>query len=165
MEIQHPGSTSSYLAFAVSSLNRKMEGNNPHANNQPFLKPGLALYGDNAYVNTPYFVVPFKAVSGGSKDAYNFYHSQLRINIDCAFGMLVYCWGVLQKPIPMRVTFARTNAMVMALCQLHNFCIDKKEALTKPLAEDVLDIASHGGIDLAAFENINEDDGNITYNH
>ena len=165
VEIRHPGSTSDYLAFAVSSLHHKMEGNNLHAIDQPFLKPGLALYGDNAYVNTSYFVVPFKAVSGGSKDAYNFYHSQLRINIECAFGMLVHRWGVLRKPIPMRVSLSRTNAMVMALCQLHNFCIDEKEALTKPLAEDVLDIASHGGIDLTAFENINQDDGDITYNH
>jgi hypothetical protein len=100
VEIRHPGSTSDYLAFAVSSLHHKMEGNNPHANNLPFLKPGLALYGDNAYVNTPYMANPFKSASTPSKDAYNFFHSSLRINIECAFCMLVHRWGILRKAMP-----------------------------------------------------------------
>jgi hypothetical protein len=55
--------------------------------------------------------------------------------------------------------------MVMALCQLHNFCIDEQEVLTKPLASDALDIALNGGVDLRAFENVNDDDGDILYDH
>ena len=54
-----------------------------------FLADGLSIYGDNSYINGPYMVTPFKAVSSGIKDAYNFYQSQLRINIECAFGVLV----------------------------------------------------------------------------
>jgi DDE superfamily endonuclease len=165
VEIRHPGSTSDYLAFAVSSLHHKMEGNNPHANNQPFLKPGLALYGDNAYVNTPYMAIPFKSASTPSKDAYNFYHSSLRIHIECAFGMLVHRWGILRKSIPMNIDLRKTNALVMALCRLHNFCIDENEAITKPTASDTLDIALHGGIDLRAFQNIDQDDGDFVYDN
>ncbi len=42
--IQHPGATSDYLAFITSPLKYKLE-------TPEFLGPGLALYGDNAYVN------------------------------------------------------------------------------------------------------------------
>ena len=79
VEIKHPGSTSDYLAFALSRLHQKLEGRSPQCPTLPFLCPGLALYGDNAYVNTKYMVVPFKNVSEGAKDAFNFYHSQVRI--------------------------------------------------------------------------------------
>ena len=165
VEIRHPGATSDYLAFALSSLHNKMEGNNPHDNNKPFLKPGLALYGDNAYVNTRYMAIPFKSVSSGSKDAYNFYHSSLRITIECAFGMLVHRWGILRKPIPMNVSLVKTSALLMTLCRLHNFCIEQNDAITKPSAPDTLDIAIQGGIELRAFQHINEDDGDLEYNH
>ena len=41
--INHPGSTSDYLAWITSALKHKVE-------QEGFLAPGLALYGDNAYV-------------------------------------------------------------------------------------------------------------------
>jgi hypothetical protein len=43
-------------------------------------------------------VMPFKGVQNMAKDAFNFFHSSaLRINIECAFGMLVHWWGILRK--------------------------------------------------------------------
>ena len=83
MSIGHPGSTSDYLAFMTSSLHSKVE-------KEGFLAPGLVLYGDNAYVSNEHMVTPFKNVSSGSKDAYNFYQSQVRIRVECSFGMLVH---------------------------------------------------------------------------
>ena len=71
------------MAFEKSDLRRELESSN-------FLLPGLCLFGDNAYVNTKYMATPNPNVKQGSKDAYNFYHSQLRIFIECAFGMLVF---------------------------------------------------------------------------
>lgn len=50
--------------------------------------PGKYLIGDNAYVNTPYMATPYKQGSV-FEDDYNFYHSQLHINVECAFGMLM----------------------------------------------------------------------------
>jgi DDE superfamily endonuclease len=47
VDIQHPGATSDYLAFETSYLNGKLKEHN-------FLHPNLAIYGDCAYVNTPY---------------------------------------------------------------------------------------------------------------
>lgn len=88
ISIEHPGSTSDYLAFITSPLRYLVE-------RPGFLAPGLALFGDNAYVNNQYMVTPFKNVSSGPKDAYNFYQSQLRIRIECAFGVLVHQWALL----------------------------------------------------------------------
>ena len=149
IDIGHPGCTSDYLAFAMSSLHKKLEGKNKHNAEQPFLHPGLALYGDNAYVNTRYMVVPFKAVSSGPEDNYNFYHSQLRINIECAFGMLVHRWGILRKAMPTGITVAKTSVLVLALCKLHNFCIEERdEIILKLTPSDSVEIALQGGIDL-----------------
>ena len=92
---------------------------------------------------------PYSNVSSGSKDNYNFYHSQvsfqrvfslfwtesncffakknctqLRIRVECAFGMLVQRWGILRTAIPRGVSIKRTIALVNALVKLHNFCID-----------------------------------------
>jgi hypothetical protein len=106
-----------------------------------FLAPGLVLFGDNAYVNTPYMATPYRGVSSGPEDAYNFYHSQLRISIECAFGMLVQRWGILRKPIPKQISIAKMCALVLCLCKLHNFCIDMNEGKA----------ASSTGIDAAIF--------------
>jgi hypothetical protein len=82
ISIVYPGSTSDCLAFEGMSLFRKLEGG--------LLAPGLSLFGDNVYLNSLFMATPFSGVSGGSKDAYNFYFSQLRIQIECAFGMFVH---------------------------------------------------------------------------
>jgi DDE superfamily endonuclease len=89
-----------------------------------FLAPGLCLFGDNAYVSTPYMATPYKNVKGGSKDDYNFYHSQVRIKIECVFGMLVQRWGILKRPLSAKVTPKKVNCLCMVLCRLHNYCVD-----------------------------------------
>jgi hypothetical protein len=80
ISILYSGSTSDCLAFESMSLFQKLE--------EGILAPGLCIFGNYAYLNTPYTATPFAAVSGGTMDAYNFYHSQLRIWIECAFGIL-----------------------------------------------------------------------------
>lgn len=52
----------------------------------------------------------------------------------------------------MNISLMKTSALVVALCKLHNFCIDENDiGITKPIADDSLDIALHGGLDLNAF--------------
>ena len=76
--IRYPGSTSDFLVFTTFNLKDKLE--------MPgFLGHGLLLFGDNAYMNTSCMVVPFKCAQD-SQDDFNFYHSQVRINVECAFG-------------------------------------------------------------------------------
>jgi DDE superfamily endonuclease len=95
----------------------------------------LCLFGDNAYINTPFMATPHSATTGGSKDAYNFYHSQLRINIECAFGRLVARWSILRSAIPQNITIAKTTALVIVLAKLHNFCINESDAEAASLTD------------------------------
>lgn len=98
-------------------------------------------------------VVPFKGAQNGSKDAFNFYHSSLRINIECAFGMLVHRWGILRKAIPMNITVQKTTSLVFCLCKLHNFCISERENIAQPDPKDVMNIRMEGGFALSRFDN------------
>jgi DDE superfamily endonuclease len=106
--IKHPASTSDYLSFSSSSLYRQLE--------QPdFLAAGLCIFGDSAYVNCRYFTTPYKGVSSGPKDSFNFYHSQLRIRIECAFGQLVSRWGILRRTIPSKVGWHQEDRLTCLL--------------------------------------------------
>lgn len=153
-EIKHPGATANYLAFTTSSIFGKIHrGSSVHAG-QPFIKPGLCLYGDNAYVNAAFMSVPFKGVTGGPKDAYNFYQSSLRINIECAFGMLVHRFGILRKPMPINFSIQKINLLVGCLCKLHNYCINERDDNpAQPTANDIGDITTDGGFSLERFDN------------
>ena len=96
VSIQHPTSASDYLAFVRSSLYGQFtEGEG--------LPRGFCLYGDNAYVNDTYMAVPFPNTSYGPRDSYNHYHSQVRISIECVFGVLTNQWQILKSPLSNRI--------------------------------------------------------------
>jgi DDE superfamily endonuclease len=138
--IGHPGATSDFLSFMTSPLHICLEQPN-------YLHPSLCLFGDNAYVNTNYMVTPFKNVSDGPKDAFNYYQSQLRISIECALGMLCHRFANLRKPIPQKITIAKTTALAMACCKLHNYCINNNDInVPIPRDGDMMNIALEGGI-------------------
>jgi DDE superfamily endonuclease len=111
IQIAHPAATSDYLAFATSNLKAKLE--------QPgFLAKGLVLFGDNAYSNNHYMVTPFKGKVTTDQDAFNFYHSQLQIQVECAFGQLVHRWGILRRPLSPTFGIKKCSNLVLALCRL-----------------------------------------------
>ncbi len=116
VSIRYPGSGSDLLAFEGSKLFQNLE-------TEGFLAPGLCLFGDNAYVNTPYMATPFPNTSGGPKDWYNFFHSQLRIRVECSFGILSQRWGILRAALPKGISLRKSVRLVTALAKLHNFCI------------------------------------------
>ena len=91
IEVSHPASTSDYLAFNTSAISEKLERKN-------LICQGMCIYGDNAYMNSPFMATPFKSVPSGVRDGYNFFNSQLRINIECTFGILVNRWAALRSP-------------------------------------------------------------------
>ena len=63
--------------------------------------------------------------------------------------MLAHRWGILHKPINCNISICRTTAMVMALCKLHNFCIDANdENIAQPTAQDTAQIHIEGGVPL-----------------
>ena len=120
ISIVYGGASSDCLAFEGSGIYEDLEAGLLHDN--------LVLFGDNAYLNSHYMVTPFPNVSSGSKDDFNFFHSQLRIRVECAFGMMVFRWGILRSAIPLNITISKTIALVHALAKLHNFCINEQES-------------------------------------
>ena len=113
ISIVYGGALLDCLAFEGSGIYEDLEA---HAN--------LVLFGDNAYLNLHYMVTPFPNVLSGSKVDFNFFQSQLRIRVECAFGMMVFWWGILSSAIPLNITISKT----IALAKLHNFCIDEQES-------------------------------------
>ena len=91
ISVAYGASAADCVAFEASDLHALLECG--------ILKPGYVLVGDNAYLNSSYMATPYFNVSGKPnkkiEDNYNFYHSQLRIRVECAFGMLVARWGTL----------------------------------------------------------------------
>ena len=145
ISVQHPASASDYLAFVTSSLYQKLtEGTG--------LPDGYCLYGDNAYVNETYMAVPFPNTSSGPKDAYNYYQSQVRINIECAFGVLTNRWRLLKSPLSATIPINRMNALLSCLCKIHNFCIDNGNSTPPERYE-------HDPLTLMDFVNVNDGDG------
>jgi len=125
-----PGSTSDCLAFEGSSLYGKLETTG-------FLAEGLCLFGDNAYLNSPYMATPYVGHVTEGYDAYNFHMSQLRIRVECAFGILTSRWGLLRRAMPKNMPLKKIIAIVNCLCRLHNYCIDRvdNEILPQTMAD------------------------------
>jgi hypothetical protein len=149
IDISHPGATSDYLAFSFSPLKTKLE-------RPGFLAPGLYLFGDCAYVNTQFMVTPYKSAKG-TQDDYNFFHSQIRINVECAFGMLVHRWGILRRALPGVMGLRKITALTMCLCSLHNFCIDERVLAEQSLIGDCAYNTSRGMISLQQSDDLNVD--------
>ena len=84
----------------------------------------------------------------------NFFHSSLRINIECAFGMLVHRWGILRKPMPVNFTVHKISSLVLALCKLHNSCMDNgSDSVDSPSEADLINITTEGGLFLPRLDN------------
>ncbi|CAB1107655.1 unnamed protein product [Ectocarpus sp. CCAP 1310/34] len=84
------------------------------------LPPGAYIVGDAAYPASDQVLVPYPGTSlTRSQDAYNFYQSQARISIEQAFGIMVKTWGILWRPLDMRLE--RVSSVINSVVRLHNF--------------------------------------------
>ncbi len=92
--------------------------------NLPYEKYLLA---DNAYTCTTKLLTPFSGSqkSDRAKSDFNFFLSQLRMKIECAFGMMTQRWRVLRSPVLIKQT--RIWLLVQCIARLHNFCIDQND--------------------------------------
>jgi len=144
VSIVFPASSSDCLAFEGSTLFGRLE--------EGLLGNGLCFFGDNAYLNSPYMATPYTAVSldqDGQRDAYNFYFSQLRIRVECAFGMFVHRWAILRAPMPPNIPLKKVIAMVLCMARLHNYCIDNDSSVAyRRTATDELHSELNGAISL-----------------
>ena len=149
ISILYGASCSDLLAFENSSLKTKLE-------TLGFLADGLCIFGDNAYVNRFFMATPYPNVSGYNlqQDNYNFFHSQLRIKIECAFGILVQRFGYLRKKTAMRHSMTKVMAIVASMCRIHNWLIDRRvgpittASIPPHTDEDALSMALEGAVPL-----------------
>lgn len=147
VSIQYGGASSDLVAFEASVLHGKLVKN--------LLAEGLCIFGDNAYPCASFMATPYSGKElVGAKDNYNFFHSQLRISIECAFGRLLSRWGFLQMKAPQQFSISKIIATVICLCRLHNFCtncsIATREKLdpSKHTDEDRKHIRENNGVPL-----------------
>ena len=130
ISVMYGASASDHIAFEVSELRQKLSLDG-------FLALALALYGDNAYVNTPFMATPYPNTgSNTAKDNYNFFHSQIRIVIEGVFGWLTQRWGMLRKQMPKKFSITKIVSVVSCLCRLHNFLIDENESVPRSHSEE-----------------------------
>ncbi len=115
------GASSDCLAFEVDDLYTWLENGLLHQDRD---HNRFVLFGDNAYLNTAYMATPFTNVAGNPNHARQF-HSQLQIQAECTFGMMVQRWGLLQMVMPRNIDMWKIVALVIALAKVHNFCIGK----------------------------------------
>ena len=141
--ITHPASASDFLTYLLSDFHHKVK-------QKGFLADGLVLFGDNAYVSNECMATPYKGIKRGSKDDYNFFQSQLRIQIECAFGMLTRRFGCFRKPLHARMGMGRQVALTLALCRLHNYCLgpegEVSDAVPDLSPEDEFTVLADGGV-------------------
>ena len=123
------GSTHDSLAFKLSSLGKQLDNKG--------LPEGFWIVGDEAYVCGLWLLSPFGASQAREntyKDNFNFYLSRCRINVECAFGILVWRFGILRRPILCSLEHA--SKLVAVCIALHNLAIEDGIGLFKPLDKD-----------------------------
>jgi DDE superfamily endonuclease/Villin headpiece domain len=115
------GSTHDSLAWAVSTLGRRLQDG-----------LGLGVYwlaGDAAYVCADHLLTPYSKSQmqdselGQRRDAFNFFHSSLRMHVEQAFGILVARFGILWRP--MGFSLPTVPRILSACMRIHNYLIDQ----------------------------------------
>ncbi|CAN0412106.1 unnamed protein product, partial [Pylaiella littoralis] len=109
-----PGSQNDCTAFKVSDFPKLLEG----------LPKGYYIVRDAAYPGSDVVLVPYPGTKvSESQDALDYYLSQCRIAIEQTFGILVRTWGILWRPLELRL--GSVAPLVESLVRLHNFCRDQ----------------------------------------
>lgn len=89
--------------------------------------PGMyCVIGDCAYTPLEHLVPIFRGANAllQKYDNFNFFASQLRIRIEMAFGLMVKKWGILARPLTIKLKSVKT--LMFAIAKLHNFCINER---------------------------------------
>ena len=82
--------------------------------------------GDAAYTLSDKCITPFTGSQrlNPTKDAYNYFLSQVWIRIEMAFGLLTTKWQILKRPLG--VSLHVGSELLECISQLHSYCIDTR---------------------------------------
>ena len=141
MSLGHPGAVPDGVAWKQSVMNRAVE--------HGLLPDQFYFIGDNAYPPGQQMLVPFNRWSltrGDPKqrDSFNFYLSQLRIHIECTFGILVNRFPILQHAL--KCQLLENAILTFRTCvALHNLLVDRriKSFTGSPKGMRVVQIPNH----------------------
>ena len=120
MSLSHPGACPDVTAYKQSAMFRALE--------HGLLPDEFHFIGDNAYPPSNQMLTPFNRFGlrkdPKKRDGYNFYLSQLRINIECVFGILVNRFPILQQGLKCRL-LERAILTFRTCVALHNLLVTR----------------------------------------
>lgn len=117
---RHIGSCHDSVAFTDTRLYSLLQQKGDF-----LLKHGFFLVGDSAYNLESFLLVPYPQAGPRSlEDNYNYYHSNCRIRIECAFGEMVMRWGIFWRTL--NFDLEQVGDVVSSAALLHNFIIDER---------------------------------------
>jgi hypothetical protein len=88
---------------------------------------GYFFVGDSAYPLMGHMLVPYSDAKAASpEDAFNYWLSNSRIQIECTFGEVVMRWGILWRKLLFDIQDVGKIVTVAVL--LHNFLVDERES-------------------------------------
>ena len=122
LSLRSPGAVPDTLAHMKSALHWGIETGK--------LSARFHFIGDGAYPRSEQMITPYNRTElrrdvGGQFDNFNYYLSQLRINIECCFGMLVNKWPILQSALKTPLLSTAVDTFYVC-CIIHNLCIDER---------------------------------------
>jgi hypothetical protein len=125
------GYASDYKAFNKSSIRQKLavEG---------FLAHGLTLYAHGDYPDDAIITRPPPSSTLDDDEACDKPHFQLRDQIDASFSALLQRWALLRRPLPAHLGHDKAESLILAICKLHNYCLQDTELMPPLLADDVV---------------------------
>jgi hypothetical protein len=146
-----PGSTHDSRILTNSNLYNKF-------NNQNNLNK--YILGDGGYPNLSWLIVPYKDIGRGlthEQKYFNFKHSQTRIKVEQAFGLLKGRWRCLLHTL--EVSCEIVSHIITTCCILHNICEERSDFLSPE------DHYNDTGVDINGEANTNETlEGNVIRN-
>mmetsp|Transcript_29919 Transcript_29919/g.61508 ORF Transcript_29919/g.61508 Transcript_29919/m.61508 type:complete len:527 (+) Transcript_29919:908-2488(+) len=122
--IRCPGSVHDAVAFSFTDLYYELEAKGIVGN---FHFVADAAYGGMVGITTPF---TWTGNLSQAQSAYNYHLSSIRIEVECAFGLLLSRWGILWKGL--RMPLQATTRVIEACLKLHNFAIDWRDETAPP---------------------------------
>ena len=116
ISVASPGSVNDRVAYTQSGVSEVVEQ----------LPLDFAVIADAAYAPSEHCLPMYYGTSRNTPkyDNYNFFASQLRIQIEMAFGMMTRKWLILDSPI--NTSLSKAILIMHAISMLHNYCIDER---------------------------------------
>eukprot|EP00282_Hemiselmis_andersenii_P014251 CAMPEP_0114114314 /NCGR_PEP_ID=MMETSP0043_2-20121206/3370_1 /TAXON_ID=464988 /ORGANISM="Hemiselmis andersenii, Strain CCMP644" /LENGTH=356 /DNA_ID=CAMNT_0001206503 /DNA_START=1 /DNA_END=1071 /DNA_ORIENTATION=+ len=109
-----PGATHDSVAWALTQMAALLED----------MHEMFYVLGDPAYVGNARVLTGWKGRNLSERqNNFNYFLSSVRMNIECAFGILVARWGILWKPL--RHSYGKAQSIILCCMILHNLCINR----------------------------------------